>query len=119
MPERVSDLIYYLKNKDFQIKAGCIANQHSSWEKITSDSDILSTVSRLPLEFSEEIDYKSSVTPSKFFPKEKIFLSVEIKHLLRRGVIKECQLEEGEYISPIFLTPKCDGLFRMILDLKK
>ena len=42
---------------------------NSEWDKITSDSEILSTVSGLPLDFSEEIDYKSSVTLSKFSPK--------------------------------------------------
>ena len=63
------------------MKAGCIANQLSEWGKITSDPETSSAVSGLPLDFSEEIDYKISVTPSKFFPKEKIFLSVEIKNL--------------------------------------
>ena len=48
-----------------------------------------------------------------------MFLSVEIKNLLRKGVIKKCQHEEGEYISPIFLTSKSDGSFRMILNFKK
>ena len=48
-----------------------------------------------------------------------MFLSVEIKNLLHKGVTEECQHEEGEYISPIFLTPKSDGSFRMILNLKK
>ena len=47
-----------------------------------------------------------------------MFLSVEIKNL-RKGVIKESQHEDGEYISPIFLTPKSDGSFRIILNLKK
>ena len=37
-----------------------------------------------------------------------MFLSVEIKNLLRKRVIKECQHKEGEYISPIFLTLKSD-----------
>ena len=118
IPERASDLTYYHKNRAFQVKAGCIANQIPEWEKITSDPEILSTVSGLPLNFSEEIDYKSSVTPSKFSPKEELFLLVHIKNLLRKGV-KECQYEEGEYISPIFLTPKSDGSFWMILNLKK
>ena len=45
------------------MKAGCVVNQLSEWEKITSDPESLSTVSGLPLYFSEEIDYKSSVTP--------------------------------------------------------
>ena len=48
-----------------------------------------------------------------------MFLSVEIKNFLPKGVIEECQHEEDKYISPIFLTPKSDGSFRMILNLKK
>ena len=67
-------------------------------------------------EKSEDIDYKNSVIPSKFSPKEEMFLLVEIKNLHRKGVIKESQHEEGEYISLIFLTPKSDGSFRMILN---
>ena len=46
-----------------------------------------------------------------------MLLSVEVKNLLRIGVFKECQHEEGEYISQI-LTPKSGGSFRMILTLK-
>ena len=101
------------------MKTGCIANQLSEWEKITSDSEILSTVFGLPLDFIEEIDYKSSVISSKFSPKEEMFLSVEIKNLLCKVVIKESQHEESEYFSPIFLTPKSDSSFRIILNLKK
>ena len=56
------------------MRAGCIANQLSNWEKITSDPEISSTFSGLPLDLSEEIDYRISVTPSKFSPKEEIFL---------------------------------------------
>ena len=48
-----------------------------------------------------------------------MFLYVEIKNLLCKDVIKESQHEKHEYISPIFLTPKSDGSFRMILNLKK
>ena len=96
------------------MNAGCITNQLSEQEKITSDTETLSTVSGLPLDFSEEIDYKSSVIPSKFSPKEEMSLSVEIKNLLRKGVIKESQYEGGEYISPVFITPKSDGSFRMM-----
>ena len=48
-----------------------------------------------------------------------MFLSVEIKNLLHKGVIEECHHEEGEYIFPISLTPKSDGSFKMILNFKK
>ena len=47
-----------------------------------------------------------------------MFLSVEIKNLLHKEVTEECQHEEGENISLIFLTPKFDGSFRMIMNLK-
>ena len=100
------------------MKAGCVANQVSEWGKIYSDLEILSTVSGLRLDFTEEIEYRNSVTLSKYSPKEEIFLSVEIKNLLYKGVIEERQHEESEYISPIFLTSKSDGSFRMILNFK-
>ena len=35
------------------MKSGCIANQLSAWGKITSDPEILSTVSGLQLDFSK------------------------------------------------------------------
>ena len=43
----------------------------------------------------------------------------KIKNLLQKGVIKESQHEEGEFISPIFLVPKSEDSFRMILNLKR
>ena len=94
------------------MKAGCIANQLSEWEKITSDPQILSPISRPSQDFSEEINHKSSVTPSKFSPKE-MFLSVEIKNLVHKEVTEKCQHKEEEYISQTFLTRISDYSFRM------
>ena len=73
------------------MKAGCIANQLSEWEKTTSDPEILSTVSGLPYDFSEKIYCKSFVSPSRFSPNEEI-LSVQIKNLLRKGVMKKLNI---------------------------
>ena len=42
----------------------------------------------------------------------------EIQNLLEKGAIVPCEHEKGEYISPIFTTPKKDGSSRMILNLK-
>ena len=100
------------------MKAGCVVNQLSEWEKITSDPEILSTNSGLPLDFSEEIDYKSSVTHESFLLKRRCFYQLKSKKLLHKGVIEECQHKEDESISPIFLTPKSHGSCRMILNLK-
>jgi len=47
------------------------------------------------------------------------FIDQEINALLIKGVITECDHECEEFISPIFVTEKSDGGFRLILNLKK
>ena len=39
--------------------------------------------------------------------------------LVKQGVIEKVQHEKGEIISNIFIRPKRDGSFRLILNLKK
>ncbi|EFN74375.1 hypothetical protein EAG_00138, partial [Camponotus floridanus] len=43
----------------------------------------------------------------------------EIKNLLLKNSIEECEPCEGQFLSPIFLVPKLDGAYRFILNLKK
>ena len=43
----------------------------------------------------------------------------EISKLLNMGVIKEVEHDPNEYISPIFVVPKKNGEYRMILNLKE
>lgn len=42
----------------------------------------------------------------------------EIEALISKGVIKRSSHKPGEFISPIFLRPKPDGTYRMILNLQ-
>ena len=44
---------------------------------------------------------------------------MKLKICSKKCVIKESQHEEGEFISPIFLVPKSEDSFRMILNLKR
>lgn len=45
------------------------------------------------------------------------FLDGEILRLLELRVLEKCHPEEGQYLSNIFLKPKPNGKFCMILDL--
>ena len=61
---------------------------------------------------------KGNVIPV-FFQKEQICVRTERQNHRQKGVIKFCEHEFGEYISPIFLRPKSDGSYRLILNLKE
>lgn len=41
--------------------------------------------------------------------KDNLKIGKEVEKLEEKGVIAQCEHEQGEYISPIFLTPKSDG----------
>ncbi|CAB4013926.1 Hypothetical predicted protein, partial [Paramuricea clavata] len=50
---------------------------------------------------------------------EKCIVDNEITKLLMKGLIEPTNQESGEFISTIFLRPKKDGTFRVILNLKR
>ena len=56
--------------------------------------------------------------PIKFSMQETANVDAQITKFLEKGIIVESSLEDGEFISNIFLRPKKDGSYRMILNLK-
>ena len=71
------------------------------------------------------IDFSLTEIPSQEFvaqmrfPQEQInAVDTEVQHLLLKGVVVPCSHSAGEYVSPIFVVPKKDKKFRMILNLK-
>ena len=50
---------------------------------------------------------------------ERVAICTEIDKLLQKQVIKVVDHTKGEYISNIFVRPKKDGAFRMILNLEQ
>jgi len=63
--------------------------------------------------------YQAHYRPSVFNAQEELIVRQEIKTILAKGVIYQSHHEPGEFISTIFLRPKSDGSFRMILSLKE
>ena len=115
----IPKLLEYFTIKVSKFKAGSLPNFVEQWQLLTSDDFILDMVTGAHIEFVSpptQVDYPKEKLYS--IDERKIFYS-EIKSLLAKGVIVPSTPENGEFVSPIFLTPKKDGSFRFILNIKK
>ena len=76
-------------------------------------------VSGYKLQF-DEIPYQK-LTPNRivFSNEDSAIIENEIDKLLQKKVIKACVRESGDYIFIVFIRPKRDNTFRMIMNLKK
>ena len=93
-----------------------------AWQELTCDHTILQCVIGVKIEFKNNI----SPTCENIYPQQACIntanisaVRAEIQKLLHKGVIKPSIHEEGETISPIFVRPKKDGTYRLILNLKQ
>lgn len=93
---------------------------YQEWKQITSDQDILTTISGEKIDFVGCPPIQHSTPYSNGLSKDQLYLvEQEIKSLLQKQVIVKRQPEDIEFVSPIFTVPKKDGKLRLILNLKK
>ena len=99
--------------------AGRVAKYVDSWRHITNDIWLLPTIQGVNIEF-DQIPVQN-VVPKQFGMSdiERGAVAFEIKRLLSKGVIIPSRHESGEFISTIFVRPKKDGSYRLILNLKQ
>ena len=99
-------------------QAGNIKQYYDQWVSLTSDYEILCIVKGECLEFSDIPKQTRLPGEFQFSEKEKCIIDCEIAKLLQMGVLTQCVREQGDFLSNIFLRPKNDGTYRMILNLK-
>lgn len=100
-------------------KAGRIHSFIEKWKLITTDARILDIVQGCQIEFNRGPPFQiKEPKPLKISVKEREFIQNEINRLLDKGVLIPCHHEKGEFLSSVFVTPKKDGSFRLILNLK-
>ena len=111
-------LLEYFREKMLSFKAGKLATHFSQWQSLTSDPEILETVSGCKIEFHSIPSLNKVMVHAVLSETQTESVDTEVSNLLRKQAIEACDHEAGEYISPIFTRPKKDGSHRMILNLK-
>ena len=89
------------------------------WESLTNDPVILDAIKHHHIEFEAEYPTQT-VQPNKinFSAAEIMIIDAEIAKLVSKEVLQVTNCVPGGFISNIFIRPKKDGAFRMILNLK-
>ena len=116
--KHIPEIISYLQSLSKTFKAGRVAKHFSAGTNITSDKEILTNVTGVKIECSEE-PVQLDPPGQKILSHEYHILDAEILKLLNKGVIEKVQPQATQFISSIFLRPKPDGSHRLILNLKK
>ena len=90
------------------------------WKHLTSDPFILDAISHCHIGFdTKPIQDPSNVNlQCKFTDAQQTIIDTEIAKFLNKRIIKPSEHESGEFISPIFTTPKKDGSHWVIFNLK-
>ena len=99
---------------------GKLKNYLPAWAAMTSDPIILDAIkhyhiefiSQVPMQVHEPRQINCSTT-------EREIIRQEISKLLLKGVIEIAHNPDSGFVSNVFVTPKKDGSYRMILNLQQ
>ncbi|KAL9976889.1 hypothetical protein ACROYT_G014230 [Oculina patagonica] len=111
-------LLEYFQERTRTFKAGSLAAYSHIWHELTSDPEILETVTGQHIELDTVPMQEKPLMQTKLSDIQTESVDLEIAQLLKKGVVQPSKHEAGEFISTIFTRPKKDGSHRMILNLK-
>jgi len=107
----------YLTVKGQEFEGGSLYHHSKQWEELTSDKEVLQSISGLCIQVQDLPTQQKGSFPHNH--KNEKFVGEEIQKLFKKKVIERTSHEEGEFISPTFVTEKSDGGYRFILNLKR
>ena len=94
-----------------------LVNSVKAWERISTDKWLLNTVQGVRILFVEVPQQEREPRPYKLSEEESEFVDTELVRMVAQGVIEKATELEDQVVSNVFLRPKKDGKYRMILDL--
>ena len=101
-----------------KVTAGGLAHSVAKWREITSDKWVIDTVQHYHIEFNKTPFQTHIPRESCFSSHENYMITKEIHKMLQKGAIVETNHTDDEFISNIFLRPKKDGSFRLIVNVQ-
>ena len=102
-----------------QFQAGQLRDNFSAWKLLTSDPYILDAIKYYHIEFELNVTWQvQEPRQIQTSVSEKEIISGEISKLLSKGVIENTFHHGDGFVSNVFVRPKKDGTYRMILNLK-
>ena len=111
-------LLSHLQDACSNFRAGCIANNFVAWTEITNDKEVLSDVSGIHIDCIEG-PFQHWLPPQKFDDHESNRIDQEVSKLVEKRVIERVEYTPHHILSSIILTPKKDGSYRLMFNLKK
>ena len=115
---RACSLFESLKHTPESFTAGNIKHFWEKWTEVTSDKNLLAIIANgYKLEFETEPCVLCSRGEIAFNKQEELIVDDLLKTFLKKKVIEVATPEIGQVLSHIFIRPKSDGSFRLILNL--
>ena len=99
--------------------AGRLRFFYPIWQHFVKERIILEWIRGYKIQFNARVSQRVVPSEPNWFMNEKDQINRQIKKLMEKGVIEECDFVKNQFISKNFLRPKPDGSCRLILNLKE
>lgn len=96
-------------NVNIPFQAGSLTKKLQNWQLLTEDEWILNAIKGYKIEFFKTPVQFSTPKVIDFGQDRNDIVDQEVSELLRLGAISQCEHEQGEFISNIFLVTKKGG----------
>lgn len=113
----VSTTLFSSGSPAIKFEGGNISKKLIDWRNLTSDSFVLQCVKGVRLDFSDPPCQEKIPRPYRMNSLHERAINAEIDRLLQLNIVTPVGDISGHFVSNVFVRPKPNGKFRMIIDL--